>query len=794
MDFELPYPFFFLLLLLVLLPFSNTAQTYNNISLGSSLTALDDYSSSWPSPSGEFAFGFRQPGVDGFLLAIWFNKIQERTIVWSANAGSLVPQGSQVELTNDGQFMLKDKTGKQIYFAGSWGITGVAYAAMLDTGNFVLANKSSKYLWESFEEPTNTLLPTQTLKRNSKLYASYTASNYTPGRFRFALKSDGGLLLYTTNYPLDSANCEYWSTHTEGSGFQVIFSQSGSIYLTGTNGSILYMISDNTYSTQDFYHRAMLEYNGVFRHYVYPKKTGLGSVGTRRQGWSSSSFIPPNLCASIAETTGSGACGFNSLCREGTEGPVCECPDGYGFIDENDVLKGCKQKFVSQSCDEAFPETHLFDLQELENGDWPFSDYQHFQPVSEDWCKQSCLSDCSCAVVIFKNGDCWKKGIPLINGRIDPTVGNKALVKIRNNSTNSIPNLARLGLLGSSAFLNLLLLIITCLLFFHIIHHRKAKLSMLYLGGQGNNLKSFTYMEMKGATNGFKEELGRGAFATVFKGVLASEDGKPVAVKRLDTMVRENDLEFKAEVTAIGRTNHKNLVQLLGFCNEGQHRILVYEFMSNGSLASFLFGESRPSWYQRREIALGTARGILYLHEECSIQILHCDIKPQNILLDDSFNARIADFGVAKLLKIEQTRTTTRFRGTRGYVAPEWFKSLPVTVKADVYSFGILLLEIVCCRKNYIAKMEDEDQMILADWAYHCYEQNKLHQLFRNDDDEAKDDIEEMKAYLMIAFWCIQEDASPRPTMRNVTQMLEGTVELSNPPNPSSLYVQCKGL
>ncbi|XP_068339213.1 G-type lectin S-receptor-like serine/threonine-protein kinase LECRK3, partial [Pyrus communis] len=774
---------------IMLLPFSTTAQTYNNISLGSSLTALDDYSSSWPSPSGEFAFGFQQLGADGFLLAIWFNKIQERTIVWSANAGSLVPQGSQVELTNDGQFMLKDKTGKQIYFAGSWGITGVAYAAMLDTGNFVLANKSSKYLWESFEEPTNTLLPTQTLKRNSKLCASYTASNYTPGRFRFALKSDGGLLLYTTNYPWDSANCEYWSTHTEGSGFQVIFSQSGSIYLTGTNGSILYKISDNTYSTQDFYHRAMLEYNVVFRHYVYPKKTGLGSVGTRRQGWSSSSFIPPNLCTSIAETTGSGACGFNSLCRESTEGPFCECPDGYGLIDENDVLKGCKQKFVSQSCDEAFPETHLFNFQELENGDWPSLDYQHFQPVSEDWCKQSCLSDCSCAVVIFKNGDCWKKGIPLINGRIDPTVGNKALIKIRNNSTNSIPNLARLGLLGSSAFLNLLLLIITCLLFFHIIHHRKAKLSMLYLGVQGNNLKSFTYMEMKGATNGFKEELGRGAFATVFKGVLASEDGKPVAVKRLDTMVRENDLEFKAEVTAIGRTNHKNLVQLLGFCNEGQHRILVYEFMSNGSLASFLFGESRPSWYRRREIALGTARGILYLHEECSIQILHCDIKPQNILLDDSFNARIADFGVAKLLKIEQTRTTTRFRGTRGYVAPEWFKSLPVTVKADVYSFGILLLEIVCCRKNYEAKMEDEDQMILADWAYHCYEQNKLHQLFRNDDDEddeAMEDVKMMENYVMIAMWCIQEDLSLRPTMKKVTQMLEGTVEVSVPPNPSS--------
>ncbi|XP_021827282.1 G-type lectin S-receptor-like serine/threonine-protein kinase LECRK2 [Prunus avium] len=162
-------------------------------------------------------------------------------------------------------------------------------------------------------------------------------------------------------------------------------------------------------------------------------------------------------------------------------------------------------------------------------------------------------------------------------------------------------------------------------------------------------------MELKVATNGFMEELGRGAFATVFKGILASDDGKCVAVKRLDTMVRENDLEFRAEVSSIGRTNHRNLVQLLGFCNEGQHRILVYEFMSNGFLASLLFGDSRPSWYRRRDIALGTARGLFYLHEQCSSQIIHCDIKPQNILLDDSFTARIADFGIAKLLKIDQT-------------------------------------------------------------------------------------------------------------------------------------------
>ncbi|PRQ35217.1 putative protein kinase RLK-Pelle-SD-2b family [Rosa chinensis] len=187
------------------------------------------------------------------------------------------------------------------------------------------------------------------------------------------------------------------------------------------------------------------------------------------------------------------------------------------------------------------------------------------------------------------------------------------------------------------------------------IYYRKALVSKLYPVLQGINLKCFSYMELKEATNGFMEELGCGAFSTVFKGVLASDDGRCIAVKRLDTIARKDDLEFKAEVSSIGRTNHRNLVQLLGFCDEGQHRFFVYEFMLNGSLASFLFRESSPNWYIRRDIALGTARGLFYLHDEFSSQFIHCDIKPKNILLDDSFTVRIADFGVAKLLKTDQT-------------------------------------------------------------------------------------------------------------------------------------------
>jgi hypothetical protein len=782
------------LLLVLLLPYSTIAQTSKNQSLGSSLTAQnkDTY---WVSPSGDFAFGFQQIGKGGYLLAIWFNKIPEKTIVWSANGDNLVPIGSKVELTKDGQFVLSDPTGKEIWKPGLVG-TGVAYAAMLDSGNFVLASQDSGFLWESFDHPTDTILPTMTMNRGSKLVAHYSERNYSNGRFHFTLKMGGNLSLETRFFPLEFSSTGYWSSETEGSGFLVVFNQSGSIYLTARNGSILKTISSNAGPSQDFYQRAVMEYDGVFTHYVYPKGgTNTSNARSWPKAWSSLFRIPPNVCT-ITEEIGSGACGFNSYCKlRDNQRPECLCPYGYSFIDPDDVMKGCKQNFQPQSCDEANPETDQFDLIDMPNVNWPLFDYGHFQDQTEDWCRKACLDDCFCSVVIFGGGQCWKKKNPLSNGRKDqdPSVGGKALIKIR--KYNSTLQCSRPGadsknndrstliiivsvLLSSLVFLNLLFL------FGFRFKYWKPNVLQQYPAMPGMNLRSFTYEELRKATDGFKEELGSGAFATVYKGVLQSEETYLVAVKRLNNRVREGDLEFNAEVSAIGRTNHRNLVQLLGFCNEGQHRLLVYEFMSNGSLASFLFGDSQPNWYQRIQIALGTARGISYLHEECSSQIIHCDIKPQNILLDDSFTARISDFGLAKLLKLDQTRTTTGIRGTKGYVAPEWFRNMHVTVKMDIYSFGILLLELICCRKNFDVK-EQEDLIILADWAYDCFKDMKLELLVANDE-EAIHDMKRVEKYVMIAIWCIQEDPSLRPTMKKVVQMMEGAVEVSVPPGPSS--------
>ncbi|KAM2691404.1 hypothetical protein EV2_005811 [Malus domestica] len=795
MAFDVRYLLFFFLFMF--LPFSTTAQTHRNISLGSSLTAQND-NSSWRSPSGDFAFGFRQIGNNGFLLAIWFDKIPEKTIVWSANGKNLVPQGSKVELTAEGQFSLSDiATGKSTWIASAAG-TGVAHAAMLDTGNFVLATSNSSSLWESFSHPTDTILPSQTLNQGSRLYAHYTSTNCSRGRFMFAVQKIGNLVLYTTNFPQDYPYFGYWNyTDTLGRGFQVVFNRSGSVYLTDRNGAILNVVLSSMFSNQDLYQRATLDYDGVLRHYVFRKNNG-SSGGT----WSTLSFIPSNICMSILQPKGGGTCGFNSLCKHDQGRPVCQCPPGYTYIDPDDMLKGCKPNFAPQSCDEASSESDLFYMQEMQNAYWRVNEYDKFQDITEDWCRQTCLADCFCAVAGFRTGNCWLKGGPLLNGRIDANYSGKVLIKIRKDKSTSRSagaaknkkkkeydsTLIVVGsvLLSSLGVLNFILPLITYMVVSRI-YSRKAKVIPPYGVMAGMNLKCFTYDEIKDATDKFKEELGRGASATIFKGVLASDNGigKCVAVKSLDSKVRGNDLEFNAEVSAIGRTSHRNLVQLLGFCNEGEHRMLVYEFMSNGSLASFVFGESRPKWCQRRHIVLGIARGLLYMHEECSSQIVHCDIKPQNILLDDSFTARIADFGLAKLLRMDQTRTTTGIRGTKGYVAPEWFKNLPITVKVDVYSFGILLLEIICCRKKFEKDAEDENQMILADWAYDCYKDKKLHLLFPNDG-EAKKDIKEMEKYVMIAIRCIEEDPLLRPTMKNVTLMLEGNVEVSVTPDPSS--------
>ncbi|XP_030448136.1 G-type lectin S-receptor-like serine/threonine-protein kinase LECRK1 [Syzygium oleosum] len=436
----------------------------------------------------------------------------------------------------------------------------------------------------------------------------------------------------------------------------------------------------------------------------------------------------------------------------------------------------------------------LYEFKEFVNTDWPTSDYALLQPFSEDECRNSCLHDCMCAVAVYRDGQsCWKKKLPLSNGRIVPTLNGKAMIKVPKlyfpptddsrfrEPTVKYEDQKTLVLVGSV----LLGLIGACVGFF-LIHRKQLKKISTKGKMVETNLRYFTYQELFQATEGFKEELGRGAFGIVYKGAISNDVA--VAVKKLTSMMQDKEKEFRTEVNVIGQTHHKNLVRLLGFCDEGQERLLVYEFLSNGSLSSLLFEEDpklKTPWNKRCQIAFGVARGLMYLHDECPVQIIHCDIKPQNILLDNYCVAKISDFGMAKLLMMNQSYTQTNIQGTRGYVAPNWFSNLPITVKVDVYSFGVLLLEIISCRSCLGSQTSEEEteREALIDWAYDCFTEGRLDVLVEGDV-EALLDREKRKNLVMVAFWCIQEDPSSRPTMRKVTQMLEGAVGVPVPPCP----------
>ncbi|PON94160.1 Serine/threonine protein kinase [Trema orientale] len=297
----------------------------------------------------------------------------------------------------------------------------------------------------------------------------------------------------------------------------------------------------------------------------------------------------------------------------------------------------------------------------------------------------------------------------------------------------------------------------------------------------------FAYADIKRITDQFKNKLGQGACGTVFKGKLSNDI--LVAVKILNNISKGNGEEFINEVATMGRIHHVNVVRLVGYCADGFRRALVYEYLPNDSLEKYLSRGSSGnekhslSWETLQDIAIGIAKGIQYLHQGCEKRILHFDIKPHNILLDQNFVPKISDFGLAKLCSKDQSIVSmTTARGTMGYIAPEVFSRNfgDVSYKSDVYSFGMLLLEMVGGRKNFIKKEENSHEFYHPQWIYNLLEEGE--DLRINIEEEGVAKI--AKKLAIVGLWCIQWHPVSRPTMKAVVQMLEGGGELTFPPNP----------
>uniref|UniRef100_A0A2P2IQ68 non-specific serine/threonine protein kinase n=1 Tax=Rhizophora mucronata TaxID=61149 RepID=A0A2P2IQ68_RHIMU len=305
-------------------------------------------------------------------------------------------------------------------------------------------------------------------------------------------------------------------------------------------------------------------------------------------------------------------------------------------------------------------------------------------------------------------------------------------------------------------------------------------------GGVGNSRSWFTYEELDKATNGFSSQnlLGEGGFGSVYYGCLP--DGREVAVKQLNTGGGQGEREFKAEVEIISRIHHRHLVSLVGYCITENRRLLIYDYVPNNTLHFHLHGEGRPvlDWPTRVKIAAGAARGIAYLHEDCHPRIIHRDIKSANILLDNNFEAKVSDFGLAKLALDAYTHITTRVMGTFGYVAPEYASSGKLTEKSDVFSYGVVLLELITGRKPVDPSQPVGDES-LVEWARpllnHVLDSEEFDGLV---DPRLGRSYNEGEMFQMIeaAAACVRHSAAKRPRMGQVVRAFDNlaTPDLTN--------------
>ncbi|XP_031286835.1 G-type lectin S-receptor-like serine/threonine-protein kinase At2g19130 [Pistacia vera] len=497
------------------------------------------------------------------------------------------------------------------------------------------------------------------------------------------------------------------------------------------------------------------------------------------QFWS----IPRNPCEVYAY------CGAFGSCREQNK-PFCDCLSGFKPNSEHDwnsledYSGGCQRKSQLQCENSSLVNGKSDKFMATSAKELP----KHLQstPVANiKQCETSCLNNCACIAYAYENNRCSIWIGSLLNLQqlaVGDTDGKTIYIKLAAYEFSSPRNDKRKfidGVVGSVAFVLLLgLVVVACL--------RWKKRTFKKTKAMEGSLVAFSYKELQKATKNFSERLGGGGFGSVFKGLLP--DSSVIAVKRLES-ISQGEKQFRTEVTTMGNINHVNLVRLLGFCSEGTKRLLVYDYMPNGSLNSILFHETGSKildWKTRFRIALGSARGLAYLHEKCRDRIIHCDIKPENILLDAEFDPKVADFGLAKLIGREFSRVLTTIRGTRGYLAPEWISGVAITDKADVYSYGMMLFELVSGRRNS-EQFDSENSKFFPTWVASAITEgvNVLNLLDTRLEGNA--DIEELLRICRVACWCIQDDETQRPSMGEVVQKLEGVLDVTQSPIPSSI-------
>ncbi|XP_031383698.1 G-type lectin S-receptor-like serine/threonine-protein kinase SD2-5 isoform X1 [Punica granatum] len=699
-------------------------------------------------------------------------------VVWSANRNNVVQYNAKLELKSDGDLVLKNANGTIAWSTNTSG-RSVVSMNLTEFGNLLLLDKDNDVVWESFSHPTDVLVPRQRLTLGQKLTPSASSTNFTEyGLLSLSFNTSGLYALVETNPPL-----AYYSTNFSN------LSLDSSSYIEFRRGSLALVSISNYLNLSVFSFPA-----SISKQFIRMSSDGhLRVYEWHENQWQEIADI---LTGEIGNCGYPLLCGEYGICSNGQ----CTCPASrnpsgtpyFKQLDDRNRSLGCPLT-TPLSCDD--PQNHSF--VKLEKFTYFTVSKQDVSNTSLESCQEACARSCSCKAAFYSPSRSYCSLQAQVLSMIsDYSVDVSAYIKVQNISSEISPpplpppppsnpttdtdshptrKANRLPLILGPALGSLILLVVALVLF---IWKRRAadEADEEYLDEVQGMPSRFPYNELKSATENFCKKIGEGGYGSVFQGTLA--DGTEVAVKRLEGLGQIKK-SFLAEVKTIGKIHHVNLVRLLGFCAEKSHRLLVYEFMSGGSLDGWIFHEAAGrvvlDWQQRKKVVLDIAKGLNYLHEDCWQKIIHLDIKPQNILLDENLSAKVSDFGLSKLVERDKSRLVTTMRGTPGYIAPEWLSGV-IIEKADVYSFGVVALEIACARKVFVSSQNEEDRFLLH-LLKRKAEEDRLLDMVNTYGVDMQLYGPEVANMIKLAAWCLQADYTKRPSMSMVIQVLDGVME-----------------
>ncbi|WVZ62769.1 hypothetical protein U9M48_012474 [Paspalum notatum var. saurae] len=763
------------LLSVLVLPTSSAASA-STLTQSSSSTISGDQTLA--SPGNAFQLGlFSASNHSKWFLGIWFT-VSPDTVVWVANRDRPLNTSSGVLRVSDrGALVLADgaTTNATVVWSSSSSSSSSdspgagAVAELRDTGNLVLTDAAGAVVWQSFEHPTNTFLPEMRVGKSLKTGAEWSLSSWraaddpSPGDFRYVMAAPpgGAPELHVWRGARKTYRTGPWNgVRFSGIPEMTTFENMFQFQFTDTADEVSYMFRNRDGSPMS---RVLLNESGVMQRMVWDNASA---------AWSNFWSGPRDQCDAY------GRCGAFGVCNV-VDAFVCACIRGFAPASEaqwymRNTSGGCARSTALQCGDgDGFyllrgvklPDTHNTSVD---------------AGATLEECGRRCLADCACtaysAADIRGGGGCIQWFGDLMDTRyVDG--GQDLYVRLAKSELDAAKRTRKFaaGITLVVAGFTLLLLSLAFLVWRKARRSKKVTIADDAAELMSGECPTYPPGVIRTATNGFCADnvIGRGGFGIVYKGQLP--DGQQVAVKKLSSENTVQGLnEFINEVVLIAKLQHRNLVRLLGCCaHSSSERMLVYEYMSNKSLDAFIFDERRRaslSWKTRLDIILGIARGVLYLHQDSRLNIIHRDLKAANVLLDADMVAKISDFGIARLFTTTADRQETITKtiiGTYGYMAPEYAMDGTVSFMQDVYSFGVLLLEIVSGRKNHRS-------FNLIAYAWGLWEggrsQDVLDAAIRGGCTGAE--LAQAAACVQVALLCVQECPSQRPPMADVIPML----------------------